>query len=275
MRSMASPPIAVQSPRTYISDRSNLAAADGIGARMDHAVNDLLEAYERVLGGSSAEMESARGDLVARYGFAVPTEEALEVIRTASPQGVVEIGAGTGYWARLLHDRRVEVAAYDLEPPPSATNPWFAGSEPWHRVERGDHTAVDRLADRTLLLVWPTKNETWPSDALDAYYDAGGTTVAYVGEGPGGHTGDDVFHARLGLLTTCVQCTYGSTTCPCICGIHPRWRRTQTVALPHWPGFCDDLHLFVRTEQADRRPRRLGRPRVAGRREGLLRGKRR
>jgi hypothetical protein len=212
-------------------------------------VNPLLDAYERAVADPPADADALRSELIARYAFAIPTDEALDAIRAVSPRGVVEIGAGTGYWARLLHDRGVEVAAYDLAPAPSGDNPWFAGTEPWHPVDRGDHTAAALHPERTLLIVWPTRNEVWAAATLDAYRDAGGSTVTYVGDGPGGHTGDDVFHARLGQLSTCAQCTYRSANSPCICGIGPQWRHTNTVPLPQWPGYLDDLHMFVRDEQ--------------------------
>ena len=50
------------------------------------------------------------------YAWAVPSHEALSAIAEASPRGVVEIGAGTGYWAYELRDRGVSVAAYDIAP---------------------------------------------------------------------------------------------------------------------------------------------------------------
>jgi len=50
-----------------------------------------------------------------RYAWAVPCTEALTALRRLSP--LVEIGAGTGYWARLLAGHGADVAAYDLAPP--------------------------------------------------------------------------------------------------------------------------------------------------------------
>ncbi len=206
---------------------------------------------------ASDDDDNERNRIIAAYGFAVPTSAALDAIKHHAPHGVVEIGAGTGYWARLLHDRSVDVVAFDVEPPPSAKNPWFAGNLPWHPVERGDHTAVAGYGQRTLLLVWPTKNEMWAAEACERFHSAGGTRLAYVGEGPGGRTGDDVFHARLGDLAHCMQCQYDVDTAPCICDIEPLWRRVQTIELPHWRGFNDDLHIYVRREPLQRRRRWL------------------
>lgn len=222
--------------------------------KQDVSANPLLDAFEMATA-AGADMEGVRGQLVTRYGFAVPSDEALTAIERCSPRGVVELGAGTGYWAHLLQQRGIDVVAFDVEPAPSSQNTWFAGTQLWHPVHRGDHAVVDQHPVRTLLIVWPTKDEIWAATALERYHDAGGECIAYVGEGPGGRTGDDVFHALLGELTVCLQCEHGSTTSPCICRIEPRWSRSQTVALPHWPGYHDDLHIYVRRPQGTRPPR--------------------
>ena len=112
-------------------------------------------------------------------------------------------------------------------------------------MHTADHNVVERFAERTLLIVWPTKNETWAASTIKLYHEAGGACVVYVGERPGGRTGDDVFHALLGELTTCVQCEYGSMTSPCICGIDVMWWRTESIALPHWPGHDDALYVYT------------------------------
>lgn len=213
--------------------------------------NPLLDVFNRSTTAVHGTDE-ARASAIRRFGFAIPTDEALAEIARRSPGGVVEIGAGTGYWAHALQQHGVDVEAFDIEPPPSPRSQWFAGSTPWHPVRRGDHNVVSDYPRRTLLIVWPPKNDTWPSAALELFYDAGGTCVVYVGEPPGGRTGDDVFHARLGELAVCVQCTYGSAISPCICGVRALWTRQTTVELPRWPGFHDDLHVHVRADRGVR-----------------------
>jgi hypothetical protein len=211
--------------------------------------NELLDAF--LAGGDPDEA-------TARYAFAVPTDAALDVVAAASPHGVVELGAGTGYWARLLHERGVDVVAYDADPAPSASNRWFAGTVPWFPVEVGTEEVVARHADRTLLLVWPTRDEDWAA-AAERFHRAGGRTLVYVGEEPGGATGDDRFHALLGALDHCVQCRYGVLDAPCLCGVPHLWERTELVQLPHWPGRSDDLVVHRRDDRGreiSARPRR-------------------
>ncbi|KAL3666792.1 hypothetical protein V7S43_008412 [Phytophthora oleae] len=47
-----------------------------------------------------------------KYSWAIPDERALQIIKHYGP--IVEMGAGSGYWARLLQLRGVDVVAYDL-----------------------------------------------------------------------------------------------------------------------------------------------------------------
>ena len=159
--------------------------------------------------------------------------------------------AGTGYWARLLAERGVDILAFDVAPPPSPENPWFADSRAWFDVRVGDEHVLERFAGRTLLLVWPTRNEDWPGDAVERFAAAGGTRLLHVGEGPGGHTGDDRFHALTGALDRCWSCAYGVTNTACVCGIVPLFERREVVTLPHWDGYEDDLHVHARIADAE------------------------
>ena len=202
-------------------------------------------------------------NLLCRYGFAVPSPAALDLVAAHSPAGVVEIGAGTGYWARLLHERGVDDVAYDIAPPPAETNPWFAGQEPWYPVQEGTEQRVLEHLDRTLVLVWPTRNENWAADAAQLHLDGGGRYLVYVGEEPGGRTGDLRLHALLGLVDGCLACAYGVLTAPCTCGVTERWRLLRRLDLPMWHEEDQRLYLFThptRRERtrANRRPRWLG-----------------
>jgi hypothetical protein len=195
--------------------------------------------------GRSAD-EATVDRLTITYAFAIPTDQALAAIARHSPGGVVELGAGTGYWASLLAANDVDVVAYDRAPAQSADNKWFHSSDEWFPVQAADETVVDRHADRTLLIVWPTRDETWPGDALERFHTAGGRTVIYVGDAPGGPTGDDRFHRLLGDLDHCVACDYGVLDRPCVCDVPTHWAKVAHVALPHWPGRHDDLLVYRR-----------------------------
>ena len=49
--------------------------------------------------------------LCKKYAWAIPDERALHILARFSP--LIELGAGRGYWARLLRDRGVDIIAFD------------------------------------------------------------------------------------------------------------------------------------------------------------------
>lgn len=215
------------------------------------ARNPLLDEHRRRSGVANPdEVEAIR----RRWGFAIPDDTALDTLAAfAQPSGIIEIGAGLGYWAQLLTTRGVDVIAFDLHPPPSPANAWFAGIDPYHPIGEADADIAARHPDRTLLVIWPAKNQEWAATAAAGFHSAGGHRLAYVGTSPGGRTADDQFHAQLGNHAVCVACAYGVVSVPCICATPVLWQHVATHRLPHWPTDEDDLHLYRR---APTRPRR-------------------
>lgn len=66
-----------------------------------------------------------RTDLVAQYSWAIPSPDTLRwILETVGDRGIVEMGAGTGYWASLLTLGGADVVAYDIAPPDQAEN-WY------------------------------------------------------------------------------------------------------------------------------------------------------
>jgi len=155
---------------------------------------------------------------VRRYAFAIPTEAALDAIARYAP--IVELGAGTGYWAWLLRERGVDCVAYDLAPPDQAANAHAFRPLTWTAVEPGSIDMLARHADRALFLCWPPYRDSFAARALRAY---AGSTFIHIGEPRGGHTADDTFFDAL----------------------EGHWRPVERVALPNWPGTCDALTVFT------------------------------
>jgi len=156
----------------------------------------------------------ARYDLVTSHSWAVPTDEALAAIAKHSPAGVVEIGAGTGYWAGLLRGRGVDVVAYDIEPYRNSQ-----AAAQWSEVKRGNHMYVMKHPERTLLLCWPPYGQPMAAMALRRYK---GNVVIYIGEWRAA-TADDEFHEML-----------------------ESWDEKEVVSLPQWPGIRDDMYVYYR-----------------------------
>lgn len=210
--------------------------------------NPLLDAWRDH--GPLSRSHPERLRLVRRYAYGIPTDRVIEEIARASPGGVVEVGAGTGYWARLLHEAGVDVVALDRWPPPSPRNRFVDPVEPWFPVRRAPAAWAGRFPDRTLLLVWPTWDEPWPAGALRRYHAAGGRAVVYVGEGPGGLTGDDVFHRLLDDHQPCLACSLGVVDAPCQCEVHPLWELVQRIEVPQWSGAEDACAVYRRAAVA-------------------------
>ena len=128
-----------------------------------------------------------RWDLCQEYAWAIPSEEALDILSSYNP--LVEMGAGGGYWAHLLRQRGVDILAYDSHP---GDNQWV--SKQWTKVRKGGPEKLRKLPGRTLFLCWPPYNEPMAAECLKNFR---GKYVIYVGESEGGCTGDDEFHSIL------------------------------------------------------------------------------
>jgi hypothetical protein len=84
----------------------------------------------------------------------VPETELLEILQAHAP--LVEIGAGTGYWAYRLRLMGTDVLAYDQAPVTSArVNRYHAGAAAWTGVREGDERVLAGHRDRTLFICWP------------------------------------------------------------------------------------------------------------------------
>lgn len=170
-------------------------------------LRDLRDAAARA-GEIAAETERrGRDRLVRRYSWAIPDPVTLQFIAALSSKGIVEVGAGTGYWAWQLSQLGVDVVAYDLKPPHVHPNGFHQLQEvkteadcvlredTFFDVQPEDAAvAAARHSDRVLMLCWPPYRETMAVRALEAFQ---GDRVIYIGEGDGGCTGGARFHATL------------------------------------------------------------------------------
>lgn len=127
-----------------------------------------------------------RFSLVNKYSWAIPTREVLEYIVSVSDGRIVEIGAGTGYWAYEMKNVGCRsVLAYD-------DRSWDC-QQRWTYVVRSGADAAAIAHDRTLFLCWPPYGTQMAYDALSMYLGAKGHTLVYVGELRGGCCADDRF----------------------------------------------------------------------------------
>ena len=178
-----------------------------------------------------------RRDVTRHYSWAVPSEEALLAIVEFSAGKIVELGAGTGYWARLLSNLDADVVAFDKHPAPSEDNHWHKGAESFFPVQRGGPVKAARYPDRALMLCWPPYGDPFASRTLKAYQNAGGRKLIFIGEGAGGCTGDDAFFTILGTNDYDKEDDTPS---------QDGWVCVKTIDIPQWWGLHDGMYLYER-----------------------------
>lgn len=131
--------------------------------------------YERRL--QLANEEAYLFGLAQRFAYVLPQPHLLDVIRRYSP--LVELGAGTGYWAYLLRLTGADVIAYDIAPLGGRRpNRYHSDVRPWTQVRYGDVNALSKHMGRLLFLCWPPRfSNLWES--LRFYR---GEFVLYIGD---------------------------------------------------------------------------------------------
>ncbi len=164
---------------------------------------------------------SRRSELVSKYAYAVPSQNVLATFKQYQP--ILEIGAGTGYWAFLLRKMGIKVEAFE---PYLVTkgNAWFPKStKSWTTVLAGDETVVTKYPHYTLFMCYPPGRTMVAYNALKAYK---GKHVIYVGEAAGVAPGEgqDKFHDLL----------------------KKEWHLEKRLDTPQWPGLYDACFVYRR-----------------------------
>jgi hypothetical protein len=158
----------------------------------------------------------ARHDMCRKYSFAIPTQEAIQEISKFSP--IVEIGAGSGYWANLLQKAGTEVLAYDKYPKDNK----YKFTEKYTNVEKANENILNDIdPSYNLLLCWPNYDSDFAYNALKAFK---GKNLIYIGEPEGGCTGNEKFHNELSN----------------------NWKLIKTLDIPQWDGIHDLIIIYTK-----------------------------
>lgn len=160
----------------------------------------------------------SRKEYVVKYSWAIPNDEAIHEIAKHAP--IVEMGAGTGYWAYLLRQLKVDILAFDPYPPGLKDNP-YCDPRQWTEVLHGDHNVLKDYPDRTLFLCWPPYHKPAGADILKNYR---GDVFLYTGETAGGCNGDDEFWEI----------------------VDRDFEEVKVIEIPQWPGIHDYFITFKR-----------------------------
>lgn len=154
-----------------------------------------------------------------RFAFAVPSAAALAAVVPHSP--ILEVGAGSGYWAMELALAGADITATDPRRGGfHQTGPeWHQTGPEWHQVERiPAEEAIGLHPGRSLLMCWPPRGG-WCTQALREFP---GETVVYVGEDARGCTGGLEFHVEL----------------------EDRFRLVEEVQIPRFIAMSDRLQVW-------------------------------
>jgi hypothetical protein len=168
------------------------------------------------------ELLKHRQDFITKYAFSIPLYPFLSIIKEYSP--IVELGAGTGYWAWCLRQMGVDITAFDRLPP-GETDPWlwYEGNrwfnDSWFNISEGDERVLSAYPVHSLLLIWPEIHDPMAFRALKVYREAGGRILIYIGD-PGSSGGKD-FHDTL-----------------------REFRKILEMEMPSWPGINERLFVY-------------------------------
>jgi len=150
------------------------------------------------------------------YSFAIPTKEAIQEVAKLSP--LIEIGAGSGYWASLLKKAGATVEAFDKFPKENK----YKFTKTYTNIKTADEKILKDFPENyNLFLCWPNYDNDFAYNALSNFK---GHFLAYIGEGKGGCTGNNKFHDLL----------------------KQKWIESKTVSIPQWDGIHDQLYIYRR-----------------------------
>lgn len=180
---------------------------------------EYLKKFRGLLEGSEHcfAMFRERHAMVREYSFAIPTPEAVRTLVGLSP--LVEMGAGTGYWAMLISQAGGDILAFDRYP--KAGNK-YAFTHSYGLVREGDEQILRHLNPQVnLFLCWPNYNTDFAYNCLIEFR---GAVLAYIGEEEGGCTGNAKFFGRL----------------------RKEWALRKCLDIPQWSGKHDRLFVYER-----------------------------
>ena len=155
-----------------------------------------------------------------KYAYTLPTQDALNTIMKYKGEegGFLEVGAGRGYWAMLLRDMGGDIIATDLD------KDWFEDADRYTNiVELGAVQATVEYPNRTLIIMYPPNNSTWPIDAISMYQ---GKYIILV-------VGDGCATDELWVI------------------LDEKWDEVETISLTHWPLFPSCMTVYERKPQSN------------------------
>ena len=210
---------------------------------------------------------ACRFRIAAWAAFACPNLQAITALKCFSKEeGIIEVGAGVGYWAYILRNAGVDVLAHDKQPPINISSKYkkiisneYHGKFPaWSEVLNGD-TANPNKTNRVLLICYPPPDSPMAVRALQGF---SGDRLAYVGE-MRGDTGTLEFESRLRSLWDLIGNPISLPNFSNTCYTLTMWQRkligknnpkNSAQSPPLWPFNCCSCAIFPYAEDVQTSP---------------------
>jgi hypothetical protein len=185
-----------------------------------------------------------------RYAWAIPDERALRICAFYSP--LVEMGAGAGYWARLLRERddKVTITAFDRH---VGENTKAAGVQvkPFTVVNKGGPDLLANYPNATLLLIYPDDHEQEDEEhcgetplSVASLQNFQGDTVIHVGE----WLGSTLTVSMEGQGMPDQPYPWGRSTSPEFqVMLEAQFHKILQIELPNWGSVRNCLTVWKRT----------------------------
>jgi hypothetical protein len=184
-----------------------------------------------------------RTELCSYIAWAIPNTSAIQTLLSLGP--IIEIGAGTGYWAYILTKHGGDVIAYDMQDSHEGQSYRFRHS----LVQNGGVEQIHQKchSHRTLLLCWPDIVEESVADdsdrgcfSLDCLSHYNGTMLAYIGE-----LGPHVVRTKKGWGDVFPPCGSSSSSAFQV-KLNDSFDLVTRVCLPNWPPYNSHLTIWRR-----------------------------
>lgn len=200
--------------QTYLSNYAHLVVRRYLGIldymQQQYKMLDFTELANRV---EDIYRKEVIERFLDKYSWGIPNDAAIDTLAKYGP--IIEIGAGNGYWAKLLAQKGVDVVAYDHKP-------WKTSA---FQVHEGGHEKLEEHPKHNLFLCWPEQHNSLSHTALTQFK---GDTFIYVGEGRGGVTGTPEFFDEL----------------------EKNWHIVEYIKIPNHPYYFDVLVVYQRHTNA-------------------------
>ena len=182
------------------------------------------------------------------HAWSVPTEKALKLIASYAP--LLELGAGTGYWASQLMEFATDILVFDEKHFQISFNDQTQISEGQEisaryfcQVQQGGPEIASKYADRTLLLMWPDYMGygTYGLQCLQHYQ---GNTLILIGEWK---------NSTFGSYAQGISEHGQSFSLDFQEKVEAEFELIEILDLPTWPLFLDRLQIFRRRNTQKKR----------------------